>query len=42
VDERFLELPVVMVLAVLWLMGTVFLGASVLVLYLCVTLLVWV
>ena len=31
--ERFLELPVVVVLAVLWIMGTALLGSITLVLY---------
>ncbi len=38
--ERFLELPVAVVLAVLWLMGAVLLGGCALALYLCVLLLV--
>lgn len=34
VYERFLDLPVPLVLAVLWVVGVVLLGADVLVLYL--------
>jgi hypothetical protein len=37
--ERFRELPVVVVLAVLWLVGAALLGLYMLVLYLCVLLL---
>ncbi len=38
----FLELPVALVLAVLWLLGAVLLGACALALYLLVSLLGWV
>jgi len=42
VYEQFLELPVVVVVGVLWLVGAALLGACALVLYLYVWLLVWV
>ncbi len=40
--ERFLGLPVAVVLGVLWLVGAVLLGVCALALYLYVSLLVWV
>jgi hypothetical protein len=42
VYEQFLELPVVVVVGVLWLVGAAVLGSCMLVLYLYVWLLVWV